>query len=728
MLLCFKSAIYGQSYQQLTALSGTQVVDQNTVTVTSTRGRSVNYCKASPYWIGYVNDLNARFSFDFSVPVFRVKVQLTAMNKGEYISFTINGAPYTLTQANLSDFPGDCNQDQAVLSGGVLTVPDSMLQEGAGGEINITDFSGISSLSVIENKGIGNGSVFSLFISMHELEASYMGPLCLRDTLQLFAVSTISNADYSWTGPAGFTSKLQNPVLPDVSQANAGLYRVTLTKGNASITDTVIVDFLPSPEPPEVSYPPTVCGTDLTLTATTTPAGVMYAWTGPDSFSSASQNPVIPNAVTYNQGTYIVVANIGRCRSSTDVVVVLEKGALKLDNTDTIVCQGTVLQLSSEATPGYAYQWSPTFGLSDSVIPNPLLTITKPLTYTLRASYPGCPDTTVSIKFGMEYLPQVDLGPDRAVCSDMRVGLESSVQPYRKDYTYRWTPVTPDLEYSDRPHTSFVADTTITYYLTVKSSIGCTGMDSIRILVYPGDFGAAIADTGLCLPDVIQLWAEGGTEYAWSPAYGLDDTTLARPIAAPETSTDYTVYIRDGHGCLDSQQVSVQVYPSAIIQMPDTVNIYSGERYHLEPLTNCGYFEWFPPSGLSGVAIADPWMSPEVRTRYFVTARTEQGCVVKDSIDVQALCFVMDMPNAFRPGSSNNGSFMPARRGIAELKRFTLFNRWGQKLFETADIEQGWDGTYKNKPQPIDVYVYIIEAITACGDHYYKKGNVTLIR
>ncbi len=454
-------------------------------------------------------------------------------------------------------------------------------------------------------------------------------------------------------------------------------------------------------------------------------------WEGAGMLSPADRSRIRVNP-SVNTVFYVTVKDTleGICGLSvTDSVVIdLSPRVLVIHNKDSVVCEGTRVSIKALGMPGYSYHWSPSTGLSDSTALEPDITIFQPQQYILTGSYPGCPDTSVGISFGMHYMPRVDLGPDRTICQDTRVGLESSVQPYRSDYSYQWSPVTPNLEYSDLPHTYFMSDTTITYYLTVKTPIGCTGIDSIRILVYPGHFGAIIADTGLCLPDFIQLWAEGGTEYAWTPAYGLSDTTLARPVAAPETSTDYTVYIRDRHGCLDSQQVSVQVYPAAVIQMPDTVNVYSGERYHVEPETNGMYFSWFPPSGLSTDRVADPWMSPEVRTRYFVTARTEHGCTVEDSIDIQVLCTIMDMPNAFTPGSGSNGLFKPSRRGMAELKRFTVFNRWGEKMFETTDLEKGWDGRYKDHPQPIGVYVYIIEAITACGDPYYKEGNVTLIR
>src|SRR5690606_18208980 len=106
-----------------------------------------------------------------------------------------------------------------------------------------------------------------------------------------------------------------------------------------------------------------------------------------------------------------------------------------------------------------------------------------------------------------------------------------------------------------------------------------------------------------------------------------------------------------------------------------------------------------------------------VRTRYFVTATTENGCMVVDSIDVLVEGTVIDMPNAFTPGNGSS-TFKATKRGIAELKEFAIFNRWGNKIFSTANIDQGWDGTYKGKAQPMGIYIYIIDAVKSDGSNF----------
>jgi len=62
------------------------------------------------------------------------------------------------------------------------------------------------------------------------------------------------------------------------------------------------------------------------------------------------------------------------------------------------------------------------------------------------------------------------------------------------------------------------------------------------------------------------------------------------------------------------------------------------------------------------------------------------------------------------------------------LQYFRVFDRWGVKVFETTNIDQGWDGTFSGTPQPFGVYVYEVGAITNTGSNFEKHGNVTLIR
>lgn len=92
---------------------------------------------------------------------------------------------------------------------------------------------------------------------------------------------------------------------------------------------------------------------------------------------------------------------------------------------------------------------------------------------------------------------------------------------------------------------------------------------------------------------------------------------------------------------------------------------------------------------------------------------------------------LLDVPNAFtpgRPGSRGiNHLVMPQGFGISKVM-FRIYNRWGQKVFETTNPRQGWDGTFKGTLQPMDVYVYTLEAEFFDGTRVSRKGDITLIR
>ncbi len=532
----------------------------------------------------------------------------------------------------------------------------------------------------------------------------------------------------------GFTAPLHTYLSP-------GSYTITLYASNDTLcvkADTAVLTITvvePAVLPDIVASDTLICGTaatvDLSVQINNFNPNFDILWTPGNGLLSPADQPTVTVDPLINNTYFVTVTDniLGLCvQSATDTVTIsLAPLMLQLNTQDTTVCEGAAIQVSAVGNPLYFYSWSPGTGMNDSTLLEPEITVAQSENYMLKASYPGCPDTFVFLDITVESIPVVELGPDKSICRGLPLALESLVSPYRSDYLYGWTPNTGNLSNPDGPNTSLLSDTSITYVLTVQTPAGCSGSDSIAILVFPGVTGDISADTGYCPGGSVTLFASGGSIYSWSPSYGLDDTSTATPMANPETTTDYTVVISNQYNCSDTQQVSIEVFPDAVLYMPDTVVVYPGEAYKLEPGTNCLYFAWFPPSGMSNADISNPVFDPDVRTRYFVTARTEHGCEIKDSIDVLVEETIWDMPNAFTPSGSNS-RFRPAIRGLAILKQFVIFNRWGNKVYSSTDINNGWDGTFNGQPQPVGVYVYLIEGITDKGNVLRRQGNVTLLR
>jgi uncharacterized repeat protein (TIGR03803 family) len=147
---------------------------------------------------------------------------------------------------------------------------------------------------------------------------------CVGTTVSLGA-PTVSGATYSWTGPGGFTSSLQNPTIPNATAADAGTYSVTMTvDGCASApgTTNVVVSEVPA-TPIALNSGPYCAGETISLT-TPTVLGATYYWTAPNGLIYAGQNLTISNATVANAGTYSVTVTVGGCVSApgtTNVVV-----------------------------------------------------------------------------------------------------------------------------------------------------------------------------------------------------------------------------------------------------------------------------------------------------------------------------------------------------------------------------------------------------------------------
>lgn len=531
---------------------------------------------------------------------------------------------------------------------------------------------------------------------------------------------TTSNPTHTYNDPGVYTITLQAINPNTCITLDSSTFEIVVLKTempNLSVNDTVLCAFAQS--------------INLTVTINNPSPNNLISWGPATGLLSPGNVATVTVDPSVNNVYYVTVKDTipGICGFSvTDTVHIdLAPRVLDILTSDTVVCEGSVVRIAATGTPAYSYHWSPAIGVSDTTILEPEITINQPNIYTVTGKYASCPDTSISISIGMHYIPILEVTPNLSVCQWTEVALESNVSPFRNDYIYQWTPATPNLSNPAAANVDFIADTTITYHVLVKTPIGCSDEDSVKVTVYPGGFGSISRDTGYCPNNEASLWAAGGSAYAWTPAYGLSDTTSANPIANPLTSTDYTVYITDIHNCVDTEFVSVQVYPQAVLELPDSIDLYPGEKYHVEPGTNASYFKWFPPSGLSSDNIADPVVSPSVRTRYFVTATTVEGCIVLDSMDVVVKETVIDMPNAFAPNGNNN-VFKASKRGIAQLKSFNIYNRWGNKVFSTTNIDEGWDGTFNGEPQPLGVYLYTIEAVSDNGAPFIKQGNVTLLR
>lgn len=143
-------------------------------------------------------------------------------------------------------------------------------------------------------------------------------------------------------------------------------------------------------------------------------------------------------------------------------------------------------------------------------------------------------------------------------------------------------------------------------------------------------------------------------------------------------------------------------------------------------------YAWTPALSLNNAAIYNPVASPSATTWYKVLVMSDKGCTAEDSIEVKVIAGSMEngylVPNAFTPnGDGKNDCFGVETWGAVTNFEFSIYSRWGERIFYSRDPRQCWDGTYKGIPQTANVFIYQIRAKGLCGD-IYRKGTFALIR
>lgn len=162
------------------------------------------------------------------------------------------------------------------------------------------------------------------------------------------------------------------------------------------------------------------------------------------------------------------------------------------------------------------------------------------------------------------------------------------------------------------------------------------------------------------------------------------------------------------------------------------VDLIQGQSTVFAPVIGAqsGYtVEWTPDLNLSCNTCPDPTANPSVSTEYTITVTDPAGCKLSDSLDVTVSELGLLIPTGFSPnGDGENDVFHVLNKNLAQID-LSVFNRWGEKIYETTDWTVGWDGTYKGMKQDVGVYVWEC-SYRFIGETTIKtaKGNVTLIR
>lgn len=309
----------------------------------------------------------------------------------------------------------------------------------------------------------------------------------------------------------------------------------------------------------------------------------------------------------------------------------------------------------------------------------------------------ACKDTA-SVSISVNALPTASV---TAAAANICVGSCDSLFAYPGGLTYLWSP-------GGQTTTGISACSTSsgTYTVTVTDLNGCKDDATILINVLPIVQASVTGDTVLCSGTPGILTAQGGGTYLWSPG----GETTSSIVIAPNSSTGYTVTVSNG-ACTDDTSISVTVFTTPVVTAsaaPYTINI--GASTTLTGTTSGGTYNWSPSTGLDCTSCPNPVANPTVTTTYTFTTLDSNGCSSIDTVivNVNLECEEVFIPSAFSPNSDGFNDYLYVRNACIEEMDFTVYNRWGQKVFHTTDRTEGWAGTFNGKPVDPAVFFYTL--------------------
>ena len=398
--------------------------------------------------------------------------------------------------------------------------------------------------------------------------------------------------------------------------------------------------------------------------------------------STDSVLAVAPTTTT----TYLVY---GTNDTSSFTVNVVATPSVNLGN-DTTLCQGQSVTLNSGVAALYLWSNNST---ASSIIAS------SQGTYWVQASNGQC-SSTDSITISINQYPAPNLGNDTTLCQGQSVTLNSGAAT-----SYLWS--------NNSTAASIIASTQGTYW--VQASNGqCSAKDSITISInqYPApNLGN---DTTLCQGQSVTLNCGAATTYLWS-----NNSTTYSVIA----STQGTYWVQTSNGqcsSADSITISVNQYPAP--NLGNDTTLCQGQSVTLNAGAATTYL-WSNGSNASTIIVS-------TQGTYWVQASNGQ-CSTSDTLNLLISdCEVeIEMPNVFTPNNDGvNDNFVPIKyKGISNAN-LVIYNRWGQKVFNTDDFMLGWNGTYKDNNCAAGTYFWIVQYTTILNETKELKGHLTLIK
>lgn len=521
---------------------------------------------------------------------------------------------------------------------------------------------------------------------------------------------------YQWTNT---TQTTQN-----ISGLTANTYAVTVTDIKGCVKDTFATVTQPSPF--VITFPSVVNDScsysakgSATVSATGSSPGYTYLWS--NATTSTTVTGLLP-------GTYTVtISDVNHCTAAGSVNITAPSPVVISPTPNPVSCNGdsngTASVSASGGTPVYTYFWS-----DDSTTSS--ISNLHPGSYsvTITDSW-GCTVSLASINVANpSILAVAPLATPQSCPSQIDGSIGLTASGGTPGYNYSWSPASGTSP-------SITGLSAGTYLYTVTDSHGCSVSDSTVVTLAASINLQPAVIQPLCPPladGSIAVTASGGNSgftYTWSNGV----YSASNPQLVPGS---YYLTVTDSRGCtyLDTFVLAYQGHLTVRAGITDTIDLGQTVTLTAVPNTSAGdiTYIWSPDYHLSCVNCQSTVASPTQTFTYTVNASDTNGCKAVDSVTVFVnKTYNLYVPNAFTPnGNGVNDYFQIYGDTLSwKLVEVEIFNRWGEKIFESHDIDFKWDGTYKGQLQEPNVYVYIINVTFVDGHSTGTlKGSLTLIR
>ncbi len=455
-----------------------------------------------------------------------------------------------------------------------------------------------------------------------------------------------------------------------------GTFWVTADNSECVGYDTITVEFIP---PPDLGPDVSVCE-GLTVTLNPNLPGYQYLW---------STNETTELIQVNQSGTYWVATTREYCTLS-DTVRVFFKPLPMVDlGPDRTLCEGDTAHFHA-GNPGGIYQWST--GSSSAT-----LVAGQTGTYWVNVSLNNCFGSD-TVQLMVNPVPVVDLQGDRILCELDTLVLDAG----NPGYDYLW---------STGETTQWIHITDSGYYSVTVSGSNCSGRDTIYAekIILKVELGG---DTLLCPGQSLTLDAGiSDVEYLWN---------TGQTIKAISISTNGTYWVKvSQYLCSASDTVHVSLMEDLIL--PEQLNLCGHESLMLSTDLEADQYLWSTGATTPEIEIFDPG--------FYILEATREQCKLSDSTLVIGTSGIQALyiPNTFTPNLDDHNEFFNAKGTGILYYEMIIFNRWGEVLFETRDLNEGWNGTYKGSVVPTGIYYYYIRYATECSFEQEFKETGTLM-